>query len=325
MVELVYHMQTKRQPLRGGAFTTMLAVAASSGFHAFDSDQLAQLMPSGAQCLPSHEHVFFHIMKTGGLALDAMLECACGFSGCAVDRRDGTDIRVGRSECLDRPSILALHSEVPHADKWLGSAWAGASNITVLREPVARVWSFYAYQRRWYTPYRERPLSYFLERPDLDPDVEWGLNETGRKGPRTRCEYCRRQLRNMMTYYFGLPEHEFKRCDHVDRAPLTADHLATASRRLRALAYVGFAEDADRLPSDLRRVWPDVFKAVPDGACSLESENPTHYGSLPRSPDTATRALIEAANVHDVALYRGARASWRRTEVLQESGKPAVK
>ena len=122
-----------------------------------------------------------------------------------------------------------------------------------------------------------------------------------------------------MTYYFGLPEHEFKQCDHVDRAPLTADHLATASRRLRALAYVGFAEDADRLPSDLRRVWPDVFKAVPDGACSLESENPTHYGSLPRSPDAATRALIEAANVHDIALYRGARASWRRTEVLQES------
>ena len=45
--------------------------------------------------------------------------------------------------------VSPVHSEVDHADKWLGGTWSRASNVTLLREPVARVWSFYAYLRAY--------------------------------------------------------------------------------------------------------------------------------------------------------------------------------
>lgn len=42
--------------------------------------------------------------------------------------------------------------------------WAGAHFVTVLREPVARVWSFYQYVRRKSSEFQTRPLLHFLLR-----------------------------------------------------------------------------------------------------------------------------------------------------------------
>lgn len=42
--------------------------------------------------------------------------------------------------------------------------WAGAHTITVLRDPVARVWSFYQYVRRKSSDFQSQPLLHFLRR-----------------------------------------------------------------------------------------------------------------------------------------------------------------
>ena len=183
----------------------------------------------------SRRLVYLHIMKCGGLSVDALLKCRCASAGtpCALLREDGSarhasnasgdlvtrfrdSILYGASACaggavcssagvgsvpMDASGNAAANARLaaqlrvsrrdvgrrvthealleaayaPCAAQVLATHqsmaslaarpyWAGSHFVTVLREPVARVWSFYQYVRRKSIEFQDKPLLVFLER-----------------------------------------------------------------------------------------------------------------------------------------------------------------
>ncbi len=146
------------------------------------------------QCREPSAYIYWHVMKTGGLAVDEMLECACkqGPRTCAIWHRDGSNSLKGDRKCAERPgpSVLTTHGTPNSLDLHEGQldmkmadlpdivhthSWANASNITILRHPVARVWSYYAYARQNdFPPFKEQSLAYFLSQPHINIVRQYG-------------------------------------------------------------------------------------------------------------------------------------------------------
>ncbi len=327
-------------------------------------------------CMQPSNFIFWHVMKTGGLALDDMLQCACtaGPLTCAVWHREGTNVIAGDHECElhpgptvltthGTPSSLDLHDKqrkarITDRHKTLKTAsWAHASNITILRHPVKRVWSYYAYgNEKNYKPFKEHPLEFFLSQPQhditrelfptesLDDDDDDEADESFNVKPF--------QLYNRMTRTFGQEGnecggptfgeplcHSFHNHEHTmvranqTRSPdelreIEQRWLARALQRLRAFDYIGFTERFDEIEDDLRLVWPSLLKSQPGATtvCKLGVENPTDYDGigLPHEPPDGVRKLIEERNALDMILYTKALqiAKEKRDALYQRSNTP---
>ena len=79
-------------------------------------------------------------------------------------------------------------------------SFANASNITVLRHPVDRVWSYYAYGRQnGFKEFLDYPIDHFLEDPELAANVS-----TDCQGKCPAFGFHSTQLFNSMTRTLGF-------------------------------------------------------------------------------------------------------------------------
>ena len=220
----------------------------------------------------------------------------------------------GAAACRNKPTLLTTHAGwAGGLNKSRALLWprqlseAPVSVVTILREPAERVWSFYWYLRRWYTPFQKQPLEYFLRRPLLDVDVAFNLTGKGERkfcsdsGAQYKDSMCPHQLFNGMTGYFSTTPGSLVQL-HVDEA-LTA---------LASLQLIGTTEHLDAFTSRLRLLWsPAVFRdSLPSSGrstsdCKVVPENARPHPKLADATEDV-RALIESSNALDVQLYRRA-------------------
>ncbi len=257
--------------------------------------------------------VFLHVMKTGGLSVNAMLRCRCSSATtpCAFLRDDGGAKRVfnatrgdliarfregmlyGRRACgggeacaavglapmdggggLSRAQKASLPKEVTHkllleaagapcAAQLLATHysyhavlgrpyWSRASFITVLREPVARVWSFAQYARRKSPIFQQTALL----------DVLRGWRSTSLNASHVSPHH-HHQLSNMMTLTFAL-RHGAADADAArelaSRGSAQAAALIERAREsLGRMEVVGVTEDMAGFERVLAARWPLFF------------------------------------------------------------------
>ena len=273
-----------------------------------------------AALLPARSLLFLHVMKTGGLSLDELLNCVCRGSGlCTMLQNEGcrnheSCNRLRGTHCGSEvhASVRSTHGEVRALLGHSGRsgvvedtagylqpaaslvAWADATLIiTILRHPLERVWSFYHYERRWYVPYQQEPLDFFLANPALDPNAHWNLT-AGRLGA-LACRFCAQQLRNRMVLQFATSP-------ALLNGSASVKHLEEASRFLATrVAAIAFTAELSALVPWLHTHWNPLFQH--SKRCPLQIHNADHS-----AVHTATRPdrLITATNAFDTILWERA-------------------
>lgn len=156
-----------------------------------------------SKCVPAGTLKFAHVMKSGGLSVDAYLGCRCASEGCSISRHEGGDGVIGESEC-GGPSVCTSHQ--PPFRMWEECAkdanFSSGRIFTVLRDPIERVLSFFNYMKYprpedhypGYPPYKTRSLKEVL--------LSWSVVDLNINQPRTvaegGCVMCAQQLSNAM-------------------------------------------------------------------------------------------------------------------------------
>jgi len=297
---------------------------ASGANDAEDDSTLAGTPPANLQCLPPSSFIFWHVMKTGGLAVDDLIECACKEQSCGIWHRDGSNDMKGEPSCFQWPSVLTTHTNPTSFDKFAGAqirakqpqlrvtSWANASNITILRHPADRIWSLYGYGRqKGYRPFLADSLQTIIANPREDYGDEYEAKVSG--------EFSMQQfeLYNWMTRKFGSLQNECggpvfgePRCNqyHVEQVPLAGERwLKRAIAYLETLDYIGFTDDMSDVRDSIAQAWPRLLPQTSE--CELGVENPTDYilTNMSHAPDAAAYEAIMSANAYDVKLYEAAK------------------
>ena len=267
--------------------------------------------------------VYLHLMKTGGLSVDALLRCRClsAETPCALLRDDGgakkvqntsgdliahfkESLLLGTAACgggplctaaglpLLGPAAVRLSREEKHAqprdrthEKQLEAAgsscaaqlfathetfhevrarpyWASARYVTVLREPAARVFSFYLYVRRKSAYFRNEPLLGLLRRwPDFRPNAS------------IASPHHHYQLSNMMALALGRRRSDALGFGEQQRelalrpsSPAARGLLRRATEALSQMELVGLTEDLPGFERALAARWPAFFGR---GGCAI--------------------------------------------------------
>eukprot|EP00927_Polykrikos_kofoidii_P055472 TRINITY_DN49720_c0_g1_i1.p1 TRINITY_DN49720_c0_g1~~TRINITY_DN49720_c0_g1_i1.p1 ORF type:complete len:331 (+),score=32.13 TRINITY_DN49720_c0_g1_i1:105-1097(+) len=164
------------------------------------SRQLREGPVSLQKCLAPGKLKFVHVMKSGGISVDAYLWCRCEHEVCSVSHHEGARAIGGVKSC-EEPSVCTSH--LPAFQQWHHCGpFMNAKTFTVLRDPVSRVLSFYNYMRfarpednyPGYLPYQNNNLTYILKSWGIT-DVDIGQpKETERGG----CVVCAAQMSNAM-------------------------------------------------------------------------------------------------------------------------------
>jgi len=219
--------------------------------------------------------------------------------------------------------LLATHELLPVV---LGRRyWSGATIVTVLREPVSRVWSFYKYIRRKSIDFQERPLLWFLERwhnmtlPQRTKQNALSLSANSSRSFGASYEYrmpfsphWHWQLSNAMTFQFSATSRQRTALNDPTAVPSSAGASKALERAKSALVssvdIVGVTEDMNGFELMLAARWPSFFGQpgcrIPSGssAINLSSKRVTK-GDAPDVLDDVTRAQIQRLNDLDISLY----------------------
>lgn len=237
-------------------------------------------------CLPQGRLVFQHVMKTGGLSVDKWFRLTCdehSDSLCSIYRRDGPEGRIQHpwnhhKTCA--PSICTTH---PSNVVRPCPRFEHAATFTVIRHPVARVWSFYNYMSRWYKPYQQNALKDIFLNYETQ-DLNHGLTE------KERCGHCHNQLSNaMVKNHFAGPHGTLEEAKHM----------------LEGMILVIELHNLGEIPALLARyaIFPESKSISGNTTYTIPHENPSEY-RWGRHPDSETEALIKQYNQMDMKLYR---------------------
>lgn len=192
------------------------------------------------------------------------------------------------------PTIVTQHAGVVFDDKVTNTTLI----VVVLRDIAERVWSFYQYLRRWYVPFKKRPLEFFLQAgPTYDPssDVSFAAD----KG----CKICMHHLHN--AYVWQLASYNCPNCGALDTMPyaervVTEDIFQRACKNLKGVVTGTLEEIQDILAhrmDSFASQFPPPFKSK----CTLPHSNPTKKKS---ALTDATRQAIMDANRWDERLLK---------------------
>mmetsp|Transcript_46200 Transcript_46200/g.100395 ORF Transcript_46200/g.100395 Transcript_46200/m.100395 type:complete len:333 (+) Transcript_46200:52-1050(+) len=241
-------------------------------------------------CLPPGRLVFVHVMKTGGLSIDAVLQQACladPKAQCSIRRHDGTRGLDGNRQCT-QPSMCTSHDPMLNDLEVCGGAFKNATYFTVLRDPISRVWSFYNYISRWYEPYQKMPLGEVYEAMVNNVDLNEGLPEDG------KCFHCLTQLQNAMA------ERSFQEIEGSSES---------WKQQLKSLHMIIDISSLDRFPELASKA--ALFPELPALNAEYSQLSVPHENSpKPRwgdKPDSKTEKIIRKYNQRDVYLYEFAK------------------
>lgn len=284
-----------------------------------DEEFLVQLVTEKLQKrdlgLKPHQFAHLHHMKTGGTSFNSLLRCG-------LDRarsiRSADIPFYSLSECGWSHFYRCYGGEDPSCTQNTQDAyvmefcapffavshfnWTGADLVTVLRNPVDRVWSMYRFQTM--SCYKCLPLKEIYNRID-NGTTEAICGE---------CQsVCMMQLTNHLTRNLVTGDPAKHRLSDEEM-------LAEAKANLhKYIAFVGVTDEIVAFSKMIGKVFPWLNETVEgsDIKCSLPHANasPSNNGCgenrghlpLPDEPDEETREIIFKHNKLDMELYNEAK------------------
>jgi len=289
-------------------------------------------MPKGNASAAGMQFAHLHHMKTGGTSLNDYIRCS-------IERLNdyGKDVSFGSvtecapgmiKSCLNRQkeeedacqirSSVAMNfcTSLANIEKF---GWGKSDKVTILRDPVDRVWSMYRF--RIQGCYNCMPLAEVYHRVE---------NGTLKEGCKESCGgVCMIQLFNHMTANL-LGASTASKITYKDGKWVTdlSDQqiLHEAVHNLRTqFAVVGLTNDLNTTVKLIGEVFPWLAHSVDfsDDKCTIghankSPPNPCGEKALPPQPDAYTRKLIEKYNHLDVEIHKVAVQRFTRLKKMMQ-------
>lgn len=241
--------------------------------------------------------LFLHIMKAGGTSVDSFLACHCKRVGCSLQLSLGPLHFLHGNKNCERPAMCTTHGEYRNRKELCGDDFENpAKVITLFREPVSRVFSFYNYEKQqgWALP----PLA------ELYEQCETG-NLLAKSGEIEKIEkdkpifYVCSQIMNQMVM------NTFADKDLVYSSKWDQELVSQAKNVVAKLDATFFLEDFDRFVTafgDAGLVEENYINKN-DPTCELGHSNPTACPTCAKEPTALEVELIKRHNEMDLALY----------------------
>ena len=268
-------------------------------------------MDDNTNGLLPNQFLHLHHMKTAGTSMDQLLQCGIGryknvesvdisytsIHECSKSRYEKCLSGEDKS-CQSRIQKAALMSYCAPLKDLPTFGWTNdeVQAVTVLRDPVDRVWSMFRFQTK--RCYQCKPLLEVYH--DIDTNKQPALNQL-----------CIDQLMNHQAANLLNTEWD-----------ATADPLVLADQAIDNMknffTMIGLTEQLSATVDMVGHVFPWMNETIAgsDKVCTLSHANAspknnrcgpenTHW-DLPAHPDDETRAAIEAHNQMDMKLYDAA-------------------
>jgi len=194
------------------------------------------------ECYTGEKVYFVHVMKTGGSSVDELFGCLGKEKNFAVQYVEGpVNITTGDTSCP--AAVCTAHQALADQDWICDSEFQNASTFTMLREPIARTFSLFNYDK------------YELQRTDMEEFATFGdLLRNLEEHP-----YESAFSNNMVDFYFA-PNAVTLSLAHGDRAEVlmrsnyqaTQGDLETAKSMLKKVDAIFFNERMS--------TWQDDYK-----------------------------------------------------------------
>lgn len=237
--------------------------------------------------VPGGTLLFLHIMKAGGTSVDSFLACHCKRVGCSLQLSLGPLHFLHGNKNCERPAMCTTHGEYRNRKELCGDDFENPDRVmTVLREPVSRVFSFYNYEKEqgWQLP----PLEELYKQCDTEKIDE----------DRPLYYVCAEMINVMVGKTFANKDRKWS-------SAWDPELLSQAKNVVANLDATFFLEDFDRFVTafEQAKLVDNTYIHQNDPHCELGHSNPTDCPTCAKEPTAAEVELIKRHNEMDIALY----------------------